>query len=259
MWGNMKNSCNVILFVFFLALFANAQEVPPPPALSNDSLPLSTDSSPSDSSLVVAQKSSSSVAQESSSSIAKTCEQEKPDYQKNLRMVAYLNPFQLFYGAAYNMLMFTSTVEKPLSLSRSLIIQPTIWLGSSDGFIADVVEYENLKRLGGGIGIRQYATDKGSGFYLQAIAGVYYNSAKSLQYKEENDDYWGNYKIKSWTEVKCVLGELMLYIGSAHKWQNISFFYEGGLGFGYDGTDTFKMGYINKLAANFNLGLGIPF
>ncbi|MDR2595180.1 MAG: hypothetical protein LBC87_10480 [Fibromonadaceae bacterium] len=250
----MKSSCNVILLVFFLVLFANAQEVLPPPALSNDSLPL-----PIDSSLVVAQESSSSVVQESSSSIANMCEQEKPDYQKNLRMVAYLNPFQLFYGAAYNMLMFTSTVEKPLSLSRSLIIQPTVWLGSSDEFIADIVEYEDLKRFGGGIGIRQYATDKGSGFYFQAIASAYYTSAKKLQYKEENESYWNDYRIKSWTNVKCVLGELMLYIGSAHKWQNISFFYEGGLGFGYDGTNTFKIGYINKLASNFNFGLGLPF
>ena len=253
-WGNMKNSCNVILSVLFLALLANAQEGLPPSALSNDSLPL-----PIDSSLVVAQESSSSVVPESSSSIANICEQKKIDYQKNLRLVAYLNPFQLFYGAAYNMLMFNSTIEKPLSLSRSVVIQPTIWLGSSDGFIANVVEYEDLRKFGGGIGIRQYATDKGSGFYLQVMASAYYTSAKSIQYKEENDDYWDDYKIKSWTDVKSVLGELMLYIGSAHKWQNISFFYEGGLGFGYDGTDTFKIGYVNKLAANFNLGIGMPF
>ena len=263
MWGNMKNSCNVILFVFFLALFANAQEVPPPPALSNDSLPLSTDSSPSDSSLVVAQKSSSSVAQESSSSIAKTCEQEKPDYQKNLRMVAYLNPFQLFYGAAYNMLMFTATIEKPLNLSNSVVVQPTVWLGNSAGYIAGVVEYENLKRAGLGVGVRRYIEDKGYGSYLQAIASAYYISAGSISYKEDDgeddDTYYSPPNINTWTKVKGVVGELMFYVGIVHKWQNISFFYEGGLGFGYDGTDTFQMGYINKLAANFNVGIGIPF
>ncbi|GBU25830.1 hypothetical protein R83H12_02489 [Fibrobacteria bacterium R8-3-H12] len=253
----MKNSCKAVLLVFLFALLANAQEAPPP--LSNEPVPDSSLATIPNDSLAVAKESSSSIAQvqKSSSSIAIACEQKKADYQKNLRVAAYLHPLSLFYGAAYNMLMFASTIEKPLNLSKSVIIQPTIWLGSSDGYIHDVVEYEKLIKLGTGIGIRQYATDKGSGFYLQAIASAYYTSAESLQYKEEN--YWDGYKIKSWTKVKCVLGELMLYIGRAHKWQNISFFYEGGLGLGYDGTDTFKIGYINKLASNFNLGMGVPF
>jgi len=265
----MKNLCEAVLLVFLLALFANAQETPSP--LSNDSLPL-----PGDSSLAITRDSSLAVA---SLPIAKASEQEKAgekagekkipqkcdeytpeDYQKNLRVVAYLHPFQLFFGAAYNMLMFSSTIEKPLNLSNSVIIQPTVWLGSSDGYIADVVEYEKLKRAGGGIGIRRYLVDKGYGFYLQAIASAYYISAESISYKENNEDYdWYSSKITTWTKVKGVIGELMFYVGSAHKWQNISFFYEGGLGFGYDGTDTFQMGYINRLAANFNLGIGIPF
>jgi len=206
----MKISGNAILLVFFLTLFANA-------------------------------------------------EQEK-DYQKNLRMVAYLHPASLFLGAAYNMFMLTSTIESPLSLSNSVIIQPTIWLGSSNGYIAEVVEYENLARLGMGIGIRQYATDKGSGFYLQAIGSLYYTYAESISHKEDNEGHGYPLKeITTWKKVRGVLGELMFYIGSAHKWQNTSFFYEGGLGFGYDGTDTFQIGYINMLVANFNLGIGIPF
>jgi len=207
----MKNSGNAILLVFFLTLFANA-------------------------------------------------EQEK-DYQENLRTVAYLHPASLFLGAAYNMFMLTSTIESPLSLSNSIIIQPTIWLGSSNGYIAEVVEYENLRRLGIGMGIRQYATDKGSGFYLQAMASAYYTYAESISYKE-NYEGSSSYPLKgitTWKKVRGVLGEFMLYIGSAHKWQNTSFFYEGGLGFGYDGTDTFQIGYINMLVANFNLGIGMPF
>jgi len=224
----MKNSGNVILLVFFLTLFANAGEVLP---LSNDSL--------------------------------QTCEQEKPDYQKNLRTVAYLHPTSLFLGAAYNMFLFTSTIENPLSLGNSIIIQPTMWFGSSDLYIAELVNYENLRRLGMGIGIRQYATDKGSGFYLQAMAGAYYTYAESISIKEYNGDEDKNKyplnKITTWRKVRSVLSEVMLYIGSAHKWQNVSFFYEAGLGFGYDGTDTFKIGYFNKLATNFNLGIGIPF
>jgi len=261
MWGNMKNSYNAVLWVFLLALFANAEEVPQPlTPLPNDS---SLATAP-DSSLVIIPNSSLVVVKESSpqgnsSSIVMVCEPEKIDYQKNLRMVAYLNPLQLFLGAAYNMFMLTSTIEKPLSLGRSVIIQPTIWFGSSDGFIADILEYEKLARLGSGVGIRQYVTDKGYGFYLQAIASAYYIHAKQIQLKEENDDYWSGWEMKSWKKVNGVIGEFMLYAGSAHKWQNMSFFYEGGLGLGYDGTDTHQIGYTNRLVANFNLGIGIPF
>jgi len=241
-----------------LALFANAEEIP-----SDSSLVVVQDSS-----FMVAQESSSSVAQESSSSIVPesssslvVCEQEKPDYQKNLRMVAYLHPLPLFLGGAYNMLMFTSTIEKPLSLSNSVIIQPTIWYGSSDDYVADVVEYEDFTKLGIGIGIRQYLVNKGSGFYLQAIASVYRTSAERIQYREKSDNHQPNgYEIRTWIiEKGLILTEIMFYIGSAHKWQNINLFYEGGLGLGYDGTNVFKMGYINKLAINFNLGIGIPF
>jgi len=243
-----------------LVLFANAEEVP-----SDSSLVIAQDSSSlvvQDSSLSVAQDSSSSIVQENSLSIAnaKECEQEKTDYQKNLRMVAYLHPMSLFFGAAFNMFMITSTIEKPLSLSNSVIIQPSVWYGSSDGYIADVVEYEDFTRLGVGIGMRRYAVNKGSGFYLQAIASAYYTFAERIQYREKNDNYYGGYGMKSWIiEKGIILGELMLYIGSAHKWQNINIFYEGGLGLGYDGTNVFKIGYINKLATNFNFGIGIPF
>ncbi|MDR2582402.1 MAG: hypothetical protein LBC75_02860 [Fibromonadaceae bacterium] len=258
----MKKSCNAVLLILFLALFANAQE----------SLPLPSDSSlaitPIDSSLrvdsLLVTKAIEPIKVEEKKTeetkVSKKYDTYNPeDYQKNLRLVAYLHPLSLFYGAAYNMFMFSSTIEKPLNLSNSVVIQPTIWLGNSDGYIGDAVEYEGLKRFGTGIGIRQYATSKGYGFYLQAMASAYYISASKLQYKEDNDDIWNGYEIKSWTKVKGVVGELMFYVGAAHKWQNISFFYEGGLGFGYDGTETFQMGYINRLAANFNMGVGIPF
>jgi len=181
--------------------------------------------------------------------------QEAP-LQNNLRVSAYLHPVSLFYGAAYNMLMFSSTVEVPLNLSNSVIIQPTVWLGSSYGYIGDIVEYEKLKRAGGGIGMRRYFEDKGSGFYLQAVTGVYYVSAESISHKESDEKIPD---ITTWIRVKGWVGELMLYMGLSRKWQNINLFYEGGLGFGYDGTETFQMGYINRLAANFNIGIGIPF
>jgi len=59
------------------------------------------------------------------------------DNGKNLRMVAYLHPLPLFYGAACNMLMFSSTIEMPMSLSNSVIIQPVVWLGTSDGYVTN--------------------------------------------------------------------------------------------------------------------------
>jgi hypothetical protein len=165
---------------------------------------------------------------------------QEPDYQKNLRSVAYLHPVPLFFGAAHDMFMFNSTYEIPLNLSNSVVIQPAVWLGSSDELYP---EYEKLIRVGSGIGLRRYATDKGYGFYLQAVASAYYVSAE---------------KIERWEKVRGGVGELMLYVGSAHKWQNVGFFYEFGMGFGYDGTKTRQYGYINSLATSFNLGLGIP-
>jgi len=191
--------------------------------------------------------------------LASAQEAPPPQDEKNLRVVAYLHPLPFFVGAGYNMFMFNSTVELPLNLSNSVVIQPAIWLGSSDGFILDEVEYENLKRVGSGVGLRHYVNNKGYGFYLQAVAGAYYIKAESIQYKEDDDDdYWG-YEIKTWKKVKGTVGELMFYIGSAHKWRNISLSYEGGLGFGLDGTKTYQMGYVNKLATNFNFCVGIPF
>jgi len=281
----MKNSCKVVLSVFLLVLFANAQEVPPP--LSSDSSLATTPTN----SLSIAVDSSLAVTREYSHSsfpIAKASEQEKAkkkgdekktskkseeynpeDYQKNLRIGAYFHPLPFIFGAAYNMFMFTSTIEVPLNLGSSVIIQPTVWLGSSDGYIPDVVksiyfmedkvEYKKLKRVGSGIGFRQYAFDKSEGLYLQAIASAYYIKAESLQHKKDSDDSdsWG--EIDSYKNLKGVVGEFMLYLGSVHKWQNISFSYEGGLGFGYDGTDTYQMGYTNRLVTNFNICVGIPF
>jgi len=187
--------------------------------------------------------------------------QEAPTQQdeKKLRVVVYLHPLPFFVGAAYNMFMFNSTVELPLSLSNSMVIQPAIWLGSSDGFILDAVEYEDLVRVGSGVGLRHYANNKGYGFYLQGIASIYYFQAESIQHKEDGDDNYWRSKITTWKKVKGTVGELMFYIGAAHKWQNMSLSYEGGLGLGYDGTKTYQLGYINKLATNFNICVGIPF
>jgi len=253
----MKNSCNAVLLVLFLALFANAQESQP--LLSNDSSLAITQ----DSSLVAAQESSSSIAQESSSSITIECEQKNKkyapeDYQKNLRVSAYLNPLALFFGAANNMFMFNSIVEIPLDLGNSVIIQPAVWLGSSNRYITvfEDVEFEKLIRIGSGIGMRRYAYNKSQGFYLQAIAGAYYISAESISKKDDSD--W-HPDITTWKKVNGLVGDLVFYLGSTHKWENISFFYEFGAGFGYDGTDTYQLGYINKLVLSLNAGLGIPF
>jgi hypothetical protein len=264
----MKNSCKSVLLVFLLVLFANAQETPIS-LPSDSSLAITPDSSLTVDSLLVAKAGEQEKVEKKieekkveEEKIPKKCDTYNlENYQENLRMVAYLHPLPLFFGAAYNMFMFSSTFEMPLDLSNSVVIQPVIWFGNSDGYIADVVEYEKLKRAGVGIGIRRYASNKGQGFYLQAIASAYYISAESISYKEDywEDDSWYLPKITTWVKVKGVIGELMFYIGSTHKWQNISLFYEGGLGFGYDGTDTFQMGYINRLATNFNLGVGIPF
>jgi len=241
------------LTVFLLALFANAQEEEvvapaPAPAPVPEHPPIIRYSPPIVECPAVAPMAPAPQAAE-----------VKEDYQRNLRVAAYLHPFSLFYGAAYNMFMFTSTIEVPLSLANSVIVQPTVWLGSSDGYISDEVEYEKLKRVGTGIGIRRYASDKGQGFYLQALAGLYYLSAESISQKGDENDYNNLFEVTTWTKVKGWIGELMFYVGLSHKWQNISFFYEGGLGFGYDGTDTYQMGYTNRLAANFNMGIGLPF
>jgi len=259
----MKNLCKVALLVSLFASFANAQE--PEPELQPEPEPQIQPQLQPQAPIPLSSDSSLAIKQEIALPLPKKCGEFNPEYyQKNLRVVAYLHPFSLFYGAAYNMLMFNATIEKPLSLSHSVIIQPVAWFGSSDGYISDIVKYEKLKRAGGGIGMRRYMFDKGYGFYLQAIASAYYFSADSIFYKKDNweDDGWEEIyspNIKYWTKVKGMVGEVMFYAGAAHKWQNINLFYEGGLGFGYDWTHTFQVGYINRLAANFNIGVGLPF
>jgi len=165
------------------------------------------------------------------------------DYQNNLRVVAYWHPIPLFLGAADDLFMLNSTIEIPLNLSNSVVIQPAIWLGSSDGDIFGI-EYEKLVRFGSGVGLRRYAVDRGYGFYLQVIASAYYVFAE---------------RIDHWKDVNGAVSELMLYAGSSHKWQNLSFFYEAGMGFGYDGTKTQQIGYDNKLVGALNVGVGLPF
>lgn len=275
----MKNSCNAVFLILFLALFANAQEFP---------IPLPSDSSlakiPPDSSLAVdsllATKASESASEPAKveknvaeGKIPKIRDTSNPeDYQKNLRMAAYLHPLPFIFGAAYDMFMFSATFEVPLSLNNSFIVQPTVWLGSSDGYIPDMakyiyifkegeVEYENLKRAGAGIGLRHYIAQKAQGFYLQVLANAYYVSVESISYKDNNnydDDYYWDKKITTWKKAKGAVGEFMFYIGSAHKWQSVSLFYEGGVGYGYDGTKTHQIGYSNKLVTTFNLGIGVP-
>lgn len=286
----MKKFCSAVSLVFFLALLANAQEVPP--SLSNDSLSLSRDSSLAiipppvpDSSLLVASPQVANTNANKKEKFEKKLEEKKvikkqeeynpEDYQKNLRVSAYLHPLPFVFGAAYNMFMFSATVEIPFNLSNSVVIQPTVWLGSSDGYIPDMakfiyifrddeVEFEKLKRAGASIGFRHYIVDKSQGFYLQAMATAFYISAESISLKEndtydDDDDYWGD-RITTWKKVKNgVVGEFMFYIGSAHKWNSVGFFYEGGLGYGYDGTKTYQIGYSNRLVTTFNVGVGVPF
>jgi len=248
----MKNSCSMASLILFLAFFANAQEA---------SLPLSNDSS-----LTTAQEINETKVEKK---MPEKCDCINPEsYQKNLRTAFYLHPLPLFIGAASNMFMFNSTVEIPLNLSNSVVVMPSAWLGNSDGYVEvfDAVKYEKLIRIGSGIGMRRYARDRGQGFYLQAIASAYYISAKSLSHKENSPEeeekgdssYIWEPKITTYKNIKGVVCDLIFYIGATHKWQNIGFFYEGGLGFGYDGTHTYQLGYINKLAASFNLGVGIP-
>ncbi|MDR2582403.1 MAG: hypothetical protein LBC75_02865 [Fibromonadaceae bacterium] len=272
----MKKSCRVVLFIFLLALFANAEESP---------IPLPSDNSLTADSLLATKASepekAEKKAEEKKGKEEKTNKKSKPynpeDYQKNLRTMVYLHPLQLFYGAAANMFMFSSTIEKPLNLNNSVVIQPVVWLGSSDGYIPNVnvfnniisfddreekLKYESLVRIGSGIGLRHYILNKAEGFYLQAIVSAYYFSAKSISSKEDDyDDYDYGYTptINIWTKVKGVVGEFMLYTGMVHKWENLSFLYEIGLGFGYDGTKTRQMGYINSLATNLNINIGMPF
>jgi hypothetical protein len=279
----MKNSCNAALLVLLFALLVYAQE-----ALPTQEAPIPL---PSDSSLAITPTPDSSLAVVPASlPVAKASEQEKPkikaetkteviamekreekDYQKNLRPVVYLHPMPLFFGAAFDMFMFSSTFEIPLNLNNSVVIQPVVWLGSSDEYIGHInvfnifsddkfgeVEYKKLIRVGSGLGMRHYVLDRSSGFYFQAVASAYFISAESISYKEPEDENW-NREITTWTKVKGVVGELMLYTGLAHKWQNLSLSNEIGLGFGYDGTKTQQYGYINSLATNFNICLGIPF
>jgi len=265
----MKNSYRIVLSVFLLALFANAEEsspisLPRDSSLTVDSLLATKASEPEKVEKKIEEK---KVEEEKIIKTRKTYNPE--DYQKNLRVSAYLSPLALFFGAANNMLMFSSTVEMPMNLRNSVVIQPVVWLGSSDGYIPDFnifdvlsyeqseLEYKGLIRIGSGIGLRNYILNKGIGIYLQAIVSVYYFSAKRISYKERDDyDYL---QPEIWTNVKGVVGELMLYTGLTRKWENISLLFELGLGFGYDATKTQQMGYINRLATNLNLSIGIPF
>jgi len=155
------------------------------------------------------------------------------------------------------------TVEIPLNLSNSLIIQPSLLY--SENTIGTYMSnhkivgrsIEETYRLGSGIGYRHFLNGEGDGLYLQAMSDIHYYSIKLRQ---ENAD-----KEVSSTDVKKgFYADLLGYIGYSWKISPVSIFLDTGVGVVSPDKDSSRESVMFGLWKNFitydaNFGIGISF
>jgi hypothetical protein len=143
------------------------------------------------------------------------------------------------------------TVEIPLSLSNSLIIQPSLWYSESSGHTH--IEYngkliDKMFRLGPGIGFRHFVNGKGDGLYLQAMNDIHYYSIKELDESAYKKGFYA---------------DLLGYLGYSWKISGLSVFSDIGIGFIYPVNNSSReviIGFYRKpLTFDFNAGVGFSF
>jgi len=189
--------------------------------------------------------------------------------QNNQRISIYLHPASLFMadlvqninivGDADTIPIYVTylTFEIPLSLSNSLIIQPSLWYIEGTWYYNEneIVKVDNLFRLGSGIGVRHFVNRKGDGLYLQAMGNIHYYSIKELDESiYNNKDFY--YK-------KGFYADLLGYLGYSWKYSFFSIFQDIGIGiiFPID-NPSYKVtvgAYKKPFTVDANLGIGFSF
>ncbi|MDR2584272.1 MAG: hypothetical protein LBC75_12395 [Fibromonadaceae bacterium] len=201
-------------------------------------------------------------------------EESKEEY--NQRISVYFHPFSTIFIGVWENGLSTSlfddestifiadlTVKIPLSLSNSLIIQPSFW-NRSGPFLDRLVHYDdeklrldNLSRLGLGIGLRHFVNGKGDGLYFQAMSNVYHYSIR-----EWNRSTYNNGKINLYYN-KGYYADLLGYLGYSWKFSRLSMFSDIGIGTIYPINNSnyeLMVGVYKKpFTFDMNLGIGLSF
>lgn len=140
-------------------------------------------------------------------------------------------------------LMLYSTIEIPINLSNSFIIQPSLWL------------MWEMSRVGSGFGIRHFLNGKGDGWYLQAMSSFYRYSYLAGSDFHTNEDVFK----------KGFYADLLGYVGYSFKKfkeENSRVFLDFGIGTLYPSKNIDKINgaYVDKpfknLLIDVNFGAG---
>jgi hypothetical protein len=197
--------------------------------------------------------------------------------QNNQKISIYLHPSSFLFGwmgsdidiyptgddiPTSHFYMIYLTVEIPLNLNNSLIIQPSLWYQEGMTGISGRTYYHQdmVKRLGPGIGFRHFI---GDGLYLQAMSSIYYYSIEVedggwIKDNDGIDKYESTYK-------KGFYADLLGYLGYSWKGKIICTFSDIGIGFGYpSNSPTRELSAIlfkkqKPLIHDVNFGIGISF
>jgi len=171
--------------------------------------------------------------------------------EANQRVSVYFHPVSLLttLGVDGLPLMLYLTGEIPLSESNSLIVNPSLFVGSYDNDI-------DYFRIGSGVGLRRFAGDNASGLYLQVMPSFQYMKLSQKIMDVE-------------ATASAVVLDILGYIGYAAKYSSISIFIDVGLGYAYrnvkgsiedDSEGLFSISAdASGLTFDVNLGIGIPF
>ena len=160
----------------------------------------------------------------------------------NMKTVIHFHPMTLFMSIPASVLeespmgWFYSTIEKPLDLSNSLIIKPSLWLNVSP--ISFYGKNDEFSRFGSDIGLRHYSNKNGEGFYLQAQCGVFF-----IENRNNSNSFVGI--------------DIMGYLGFSKKFKTQTVFFDIGLGIG--NSNVMVQGNDFEGILDINFGLGFKF
>jgi len=191
---------------------------------------------------------------------------EDDEEQDNQRISIYLHPGALYYAfmvgsiptivnaAPIYFYLLYLTVEIPLSLSNSLIIQPSLLYNEHNGntYMANESNgnsIENMFRLGSGIGYRHFVNGKGDGLYLQVMSDFFYYSIKEEEESAYKKDFYA---------------DLLGYVGYSWKKSRLSIFSDIGIGVVSPSNDLSREVvtpglWKNSITFDANFGIGLSF
>lgn len=149
-----------------------------------------------------------------------------------------------YHGNRASFILYT-TIEKPLSLSNSLIIRPSIIYNSKHSFLKS-------GRVGSDIGMRYYPSEKGKGLYIAGQTGLFYYAIPD-KYPWNHIDNKQEYipaEKKMWFDA-------MGYIGVKTK----RIYFDVGVGFSNIKTDDDERGLFIPNNSNFlfDINFGVRF